>query len=162
RAASTKTPVEVVQVQQAFGYSAEDLRLIINPMAGEKKEPTWSMGDDAPLAVLSTTPRPITAYFRQRFAQVTNPAIDSLRERRVMALDTYLGKRGNLLARDAKSAQLVHLNSFVLAAHDLEAIKASRLEIAALDATFSLEEGSLELRLSELVDEAIAAVQYGA
>ena len=163
RAASTRTAPEVVQLQQAFGYTAEDLRLIINPMAGERKEPTWSMGDDAPLAVLSTTPRPVTAYFRQRFAQVTNPAIDSLRERRVMALDTYLGKRGNLLARTPQHANLAHLKSFVLATHEFEAIQSSpALEIVTLDATFAMEGGSLQMRLSELVAEAIAAVQYGA
>ncbi|MCA9832988.1 MAG: glutamate synthase large subunit [Thermomicrobiales bacterium] len=162
RLAATKTPPDVVQMQQAFGYSAEDLRLIINPMAGEKKEPTWSMGDDAPLAVLSTTPRPVTAYLRQRFAQVTNPAIDSLRERRVMALDTYLGKRGHLLEKSGTQAHLVHLRSFVLATHELEAIEAcSDLDIADLDATFALEGGSLKGRLDELIAEAIAAVQNG-
>ena len=78
------------RLQRAFGYTAEDLRLIVNPMA-EGQEPTWSMGDDTPLAVLSERPRPLHAFFRQRFAQVTNPAIDSLRERRVMALDSFLG-----------------------------------------------------------------------
>ena len=71
-------------VQRACGYSSEDARLIIQPMAGEEKEPTWSMGDDAPLAVLSDRPRPLSAFFRQRFAQVTNPPIDSLRERQVL------------------------------------------------------------------------------
>ncbi|MBA3275535.1 MAG: glutamate synthase subunit alpha, partial [Chloroflexia bacterium] len=79
RAALTKVDPAVVARQRAFGYTAEDLRLIITPMAGERKEPTWSMGDDAPLAVLSDVTRPLTAYFRQRFAQVTNPPIDSLR-----------------------------------------------------------------------------------
>lgn len=163
RAASTKTPPEVVQMQQAFGYTAEDLRLIINPMAGERKEPTWSMGDDAPLAVLSTTPRPVTAYFRQRFAQVTNPAIDSLRERRVMALDTYLGSRGNLLEKNGTHARLVHLPSFVLAKHDLEAIEANPdLVIADLDATFAVQSDSLRGRLQQLMDEAASAVRNGA
>ena len=163
RAVNTKTPPEVVQIQQAFGYSAEDLRLIINPMAGERKEPTWSMGDDAPLAVLSATPRPVSAYFRQRFAQVTNPAIDSLRERRVMALDTWLGKRGNLLERSGDHAKLVHLPSFVLAVHDLEAIRASKdLHVAELDATFSLAGTTLRERLGELVAQAKQAVTEGA
>ena len=69
-------------------------------MAAEAKEPTWSMGDDAPLAVLSERPRPLSAYFRQRFAQVTNPPIDSLRERSVMSLDTFIGARGNLLVEN--------------------------------------------------------------
>ncbi|MCO5218143.1 MAG: glutamate synthase large subunit [Thermomicrobiales bacterium] len=163
RAAETKTPVEVVQMQQAFGYSAEDIRLIINPMAGEGKEPTWSMGDDAPLAVLSTTPRPVTAYFRQRFAQVTNPAIDSLRERRVMALDTYLGTRGNLLEKSGTQAHLVHLKSFVLNTNELDAIRAcSDLAIAELDASFDLVTDTLKGRLTALVEQALAAVTGGA
>ena len=63
------------------------------------------MGDDAPLAVLSERPRPLSAYFRQRFAQVTNPPIDSLRERKVMALDTYIGPRGNLLVEDPRAGR---------------------------------------------------------
>ena len=95
-AASNGSPVRAkpdqatVALQRACGYTAEDLRLIVNPMA-EGQEPTWSMGDDAPLAVLSERPRPLHAFFRQRFAQVTNPAIDSLRERKVMALDSFIG-----------------------------------------------------------------------
>ena len=95
---------ELLAVQRVFGYSGEDARLIVNPMAGESKEPTWSMGDDAPLAVLSEKPRPLSAYFRQRFAQVTNPPIDSLREKKVMALDSYIGPRGNMLQVNPDSA----------------------------------------------------------
>ena len=93
-------------MQRSYGYSGEDGRLIVNPMAGEGKEPTWSMGDDAPLAVLSERIRPLTAFFRQRFAQVTNPPIDSLREKKVMALDSYIGPRGNLLVERSRG-QLV-------------------------------------------------------
>ena len=89
-----------VSVQRTFGYTAEDIRLIVQPMAGEGKEPTWSMGDDAPLAVLSDGSGRSLRYFRQRFAQVTNPAIDSLRERKVMALDAFVGPRGNLLVEE--------------------------------------------------------------
>ncbi len=89
-ATPSSIPVEnLTAVQRSFGYSSEDARLIIQPMAGEEKEPTWSMGDDAPLAVLSDRPRPLSAFFRQRFAQVTNPPIDSLRERSVLSLDTF-------------------------------------------------------------------------
>ena len=99
--------------QRAYGYTAEDLRLIVNPMA-EGQEPTWSMGDDAPLAVLSERPRPLHAFFRQRFAQVTNPAIDSLRERKVMALDSFMGRRGNLLAESADQARLLQLPSIAI------------------------------------------------
>ncbi len=165
RAAATKTPPNIVQRQQAFGYSAEDLRLIVSPMAGERKEPTWSMGDDAPLAVLSNVPRPVSAYFRQRFAQVTNPAIDSLRERRVMALDTWIGRRGNILQRDPSHARLAHLRSVVLAAHELEGILASPdLTVARIETVFDLSgpEGSLVSRLDEIVVEAERAVRDGA
>ncbi|HEV2074325.1 MAG TPA: glutamate synthase central domain-containing protein, partial [Thermomicrobiales bacterium] len=131
RAAMTKANPQQVAKQRAFGYTAEDIRLIVMPMAGERKEPTWSMGDDAPLAVLSEVPRPLTAYFRQRFAQVTNPPIDSLRERSVMALDTWLGPRGNLLEKTPDHARLVHLRSLVLTASEFNAIASlDRLNIA--------------------------------
>jgi glutamate synthase domain-containing protein 1 len=110
-------------VQWAFGYSAEDGRLIVQPMAGEAKEPTWSMGDDAPLAVLSERPRPLSAYFRQRFAQVTNPPIDSLREKKIMALDSWLGPRTNLLVEDPAAAELVHLPSVVISEGQLRALE---------------------------------------
>jgi glutamate synthase (ferredoxin) len=165
RLAVTKTPVEIVQKQQAFGYSAEDLRLIITPMAGERKEPTWSMGDDAPLAVLSTTPRPVSTYFRQRFAQVTNPAIDSLRERKVMSLDTWLGRRGNILRRSPRHARRVHLRSFVLTANDLAAIESGdELSVRRIGTTFDITapEGALLQRLDTIVAEAEAAVRDGA
>src|SRR5690606_11465654 len=109
RAALTKAKPAVGARQRAFGYTAEDIRLTVTPMAGEHKEPTWSMGDDAPLAVLSDVPRPLSAYFRQRFAQVTNPAIDSLRERTVMALDSFIGPRSNPLVESPDQAKLIHL-----------------------------------------------------
>ncbi|HVL24853.1 MAG TPA: glutamate synthase large subunit [Thermomicrobiales bacterium] len=165
RAAMTKADPRVVAVQRAFGYTAEDIRLIVMPMAGEKKEPTWSMGDDAPLAVLSDVPRPLTAYFRQRFAQVTNPAIDSLRERRVMALDTWLGPRGNLLAESPEQARLVHLPSVVLAAHQLDAIRAmTDLTVAEISTVFPIAEGegALEQALGRIVADAEQAVRAGA
>src|SRR5262249_37696183 len=111
-----------VALQRACGYTAEDLRLIVNPMA-EGQEPTWSMGDDAPLAVLSDRPRPLHAFFRQRFAQVTNPAIDSLRERKVMAIDSFAGRRGNLLIESPDQARLLHLPSIAIDDATLAAIK---------------------------------------
>lgn len=121
-----------VALQRACGYTAEDLRLIVNPMAAGQ-EPTWSMGDDAPLAVLSERPRPIHAFFRQRFAQVTNPAIDSLRERQVMALDSFVGRRGNFLQESADQARLLHLPSIAISDEVLARIKA--LNIDGLRAT---------------------------
>ena len=165
RLALTKTDPGVVARQRAFGYTAEDLRLILMPMAGERKEPTWSMGDDAPLAVLSDVPRPLTAYFRQRFAQVTNPAIDSLRERKVMALDTFIGPRGNVLTESPEQARLIHLKSVVLASNELDAIRAvDALKVAEIGTLFALEDGhgALEAGLTRIIADAEAAVRDGA
>ena len=165
RAALTKADPAVVARQRALGYTAEDLRLIVTPMAGERKEPTWSMGDDAPLAVLSEVPRPLTAYFRQRFAQVTNPAIDSLRERRVMALDTFVGPRGNLLAETAEQATLIHLKSVVLWPSELQGIRAqTALKVAEIGTVFPVAEpdGALQATLEAVIAEAERAVRDGA
>jgi glutamate synthase (NADPH) large chain len=83
--------------QHAFGYSIEDLELILHPMVEDAKEATGSMGDDTPLAVLSDRYRPLYHFFRQNFSQVTNPPIDSLRENKVMSLKTRFGNLGNIL-----------------------------------------------------------------
>lgn len=155
-----------IAVQRVFGYSAEDIRLIVQPMAGEGKEPTWSMGDDAPLAVLSDRVRPLSSYFRQRFAQVTNPAIDSLRERKVMALDAYLGPRQNILVEDPSQAKLVHLKSIVLSENELNALSDLNVDLPAvkLSTLFSVSEaaGVLATKLDSLIAEAEAAVRDGA
>jgi len=164
RAAMTKTDPSVVARQRAFGYTAEDLRLIVMPMAGERKEPTWSMGDDAPLAVLSDVPRPLTAYFRQRFAQVTNPAIDSLRERKVMALDTFIGPRGNVLTESPDQAKLIHLKSIVLAGNEMDAIRnVGVLTNRVIGTLFAVADGpgAMEVELTRIIAEAEAAVRDG-
>ncbi|HEV2671080.1 MAG TPA: glutamate synthase central domain-containing protein [Gemmatimonadales bacterium] len=90
---------ELTARQHAFGYSHEDLRYVINPMATAGHDAIWSMGDDTPIAPLSRLPQNVYAYIRQRFAQVTNPAIDPLRDELVMSLVMYLGRRGSLLAQ---------------------------------------------------------------
>jgi glutamate synthase domain-containing protein 2/glutamate synthase domain-containing protein 1/glutamate synthase domain-containing protein 3 len=161
------TPVEqLAAIQRAFGYSGEDARLIVNPMAGEQKEPTWSMGDDAPLAVLSARQRPLSAFFRQRFAQVTNPPIDSLREKKVMALDAYIGPRANILVESAQAAEIVHLPSVVLTEHQFNAlatIDSGNLQGIRLSTLFPVSDGvsGLTATLDRLTDAAIQAVQDG-
>ncbi len=165
RAAATKTDPATVARQRAFGYTAEDLRLIVTPMAGEKKEPTWSMGDDAPLAVLSNITRPLTAYFRQRFAQVTNPPIDSLRERMVFALDSFVGPRRNLLVESPEQAKLLHLRSVVLAGHEMQAVRdVEDLKVAEISTVFSVgeSEGALAHALDRIVAGVERAVRDGA
>jgi glutamate synthase domain-containing protein 2/glutamate synthase domain-containing protein 3 len=166
-----KPDAAMVAVERAAGYSAEDLRLIVQPMAGEAKEPTWSMGDDAPLAILSARPRPLHVYFRQRFAQVTNPAIDSLRERAVMALDSFVGRRGNLLAEEAAQARLLHLPSIAIDDAALAAIKGLRADgvravalstLVGLPADDAAPGETLMAALDRLLTEGEAAVRAGA
>ncbi len=117
------TPQWLARLQTAFGYTHEELTIIMRPMAESGKEPTGSMGDDTPPAVLSPKPRPLFHYFKQRFAQVTNPPIDPLRETFVMSLTTRLGARPNLLEETPKHANLIELTSPVLSDADLIALK---------------------------------------
>src|SRR6202042_289861 len=91
----------LTEIQRGFGYTREDVKMILQPMATEGKDAVWSMGDDTPLAFLARSPRPVYAYFRQRFAQVTNPAIDPLREACVVSLHTRLGPWPHLLDKNA-------------------------------------------------------------
>jgi len=161
------TEKQVLARQVAFGFSAEDQRLVIHPMAAEAKEPVWSMGDDAPLAVLSRFPRPLAHFFRQRFAQVTNPPIDPLREKLVMALDVYLGPRQSLLTETPEHARLLHLPSPVLterALHALVALQTPELRAVVLPAVFPVADGpdGLMTALEQLLRDAEAAVDHGA
>jgi glutamate synthase (NADPH) large chain len=114
---------QVFKYQKAFGYTTEDLDMIITPMALEGKEPTGSMGSDVPLAVLSDEPQHLSSYFKQLFAQVTNPPIDPIREKLVMSLATFVGNNGNLLEEDPLSCHCVALKHPVLSNHELEKIR---------------------------------------
>ena len=154
-------------LQQLFGYTHEDVELVLRPMLTEKKEPVWSMGDDTPVAALSRQMRSFADYFHQRFAQVTNPPIDPLRERVVMSLDCYLGRRQTLLTETALHARLLHLETPLLTEAHLEAIrglKVAGFSSRTLCATFARDEGAggLETALTRLEKEAIAAVADGA
>ena len=112
-----------LSTQRAFGYTEEDVELLIRPMAAEKKEPVGSMGDDTPLAALSNRPRLLYDYFRQMFAQVTNPAIDPLRESLVMSLSLYLGARHSVLVETPQHASLLRLESPFLFNEELTQLK---------------------------------------
>ena len=104
----------VEQRQQAFGYTFEDLRKVLEPMAGSGVEPIASMGYDAPLAVLSERPQRLYNYFKQMFAQVTNPPIDAIREEIITATGTTLGPERNLLNPEPESCRHIRLASPVL------------------------------------------------
>jgi glutamate synthase domain-containing protein 2/glutamate synthase domain-containing protein 1/glutamate synthase domain-containing protein 3 len=152
--------------QQLFGYTHEDVEMVLRPILQENKEPTWSMGDDAPLAVLSQQTRSFSDYFRQRFAQVTNPPIDPLRERIVLSLDSYLGRRESLLTETPEHARLLHLSTPLLTEVQLESIRALpdvHFQSRTLNTTFAIADGpgALEAVLDRLEHEAVQAIQNG-
>jgi glutamate synthase (NADPH) large chain len=113
----------IFKYQQVFGYTREDIETIIKPMALDGKEPIGSMGTDVPLAILSDKPQHLSSYFKQFFAQVTNPPIDPIRERLVMSLSTFIGNNGNLLDEDKMHCHCVTLKHPVLKNHQLEKVR---------------------------------------
>jgi glutamate synthase (NADPH/NADH) large chain len=117
------SPESVFRYQQVFGYSREDIDTIIKPMALDGKEPIGSMGTDVPLAILSDKPQHLSSYFKQFFAQVTNPPIDPIRERLVMSLATFIGNNGNLLDEDKMHCHCVVLKHPILKNNQLEKLR---------------------------------------
>ncbi len=113
----------VLKYHKAFGYSTEDIETIIKPMALDAKEPLGSMGTDTPLAVLSDQPQHLSSYFKQLFAQVTNPPIDPIREKMVMSLSIFVGNIGNLLVESAMHCHNVALKQPILTSTELEKIR---------------------------------------
>ena len=109
--------------QSTYGWGLEDIGMQIQDMAGSGKETTYSMGDDAPLSVLSERPHVLYSYFKQRFAQVTNPPIDPLREGVVMSLAMTLGKKESIYKVSEAGARLIHLDSPVLNQAEMDRIK---------------------------------------
>jgi glutamate synthase (NADPH/NADH) large chain len=165
----TFAPLESAQVfkyQKAFGYSTEDLKTIIAPMATAGKEPIGSMGTDVPLAVLSDQPQHLSSYFKQLFAQVTNPPIDPIRERMVMSLHTFLGNIGNLLVENEQTCHTVALPHPVLADFELEKIRSidtGNFQAKTLQMYFRADGrvGSLKKALDRICRYAEDAVEDG-
>ncbi|MGB5134175.1 MAG: glutamate synthase large subunit [Prochlorococcaceae cyanobacterium] len=155
--------LDLLQQQTAYGFTAEDLDLVIEDMAGAGKEPTYCMGDDIPLAVLSSKPHLLYDYFKQRFAQVTNPPIDPLREKLVMSLEMHLGSRGSPLRPDAAGAAVLHLDTPVLNESELAALADQGLPTARISTLVPVECGpaGLEQAVLRLQSEAEAAVRDG-
>lgn len=157
---------QVFKYQKGFGYSTEDLDNIIAPMALDGKEPIGSMGTDTPLAVLSDEPQHLSSYFKQLFAQVTNPPIDPIRERMVMSLATFAGSTGNLLVEDPLACHVVALQHPVLNNHDLEKIRSidtGIFQAKTLQTYFRADgkPGSLKKALDRLCRYAVDAVEDG-
>src|SRR5579875_1454220 len=153
--------------QLAFGYTQEDLRMVIAPMATSGEEPTASMGNDAALAVLSDRQPPLFNYFKQLFAQVTNPPIDPIRESVVMSLQTGVGAEMNLLAEAPEQAHQLVMDQPLLRNGQLEKLRQVAHEIfdaATLDISWPIEEGpeGMERRLDAVCREAETQVEHGA
>ncbi|MHB8656658.1 MAG: glutamate synthase large subunit [Solirubrobacteraceae bacterium] len=153
--------------QLAFGYSQEDLRMIIAPMAANGEEPVASMGNDAALAVLSDRQPPLFSYFKQLFAQVTNPPIDPIREAVVMSLQTGVGAEVNLVSESPDQAHQLVMDQPILRNHELEKLRQVSHEVfdaATLDITWPIEHGAagMEPRLDALCEEAAQYVENGA
>ena len=156
----------LTQRQNAYGYSAEDLKTIITPMAEKGYEAVGSMGDDTPLAVLSKESRHISNYFKQHFAQVSNPPIDPIRERLVMSLFTRIGVSLNVLDETPQHTNQIHISQPVLLNSDLEKLKhlpAHGFDYSILRSVFVADgkPGRLEESLNRICCEAEKAIRSG-
>jgi glutamate synthase (NADPH/NADH) large chain len=156
----------ILERMRAFGFTLEHLNLILKPMAEDAKEPLGSMGNDAPLAVLSDHPRLIYDYFKQLFAQVTNPPIDSIREEVIMSLGSYIGPEGNVLVHSPEDAHRLWLDHPILTNEQTEQLKQMDhrgWRSRVIDITYPKGEGPAVLTqaLERIADEAEAAIAEG-
>ncbi|MHB8521338.1 MAG: glutamate synthase large subunit [Limisphaerales bacterium] len=157
----------VLQRQQAFGYTFEDLRFLLGPMARDGVQPLGSMGTDTPLAVLSNKPQLVYNYFKQLFAQVTNPPIDPIREEIITSTETMVGPRGNLLQPTPESCALIKLKHPLLTNEQLEKLRhvsRHRFKAATLPILFPVADGAkgLEDALEHVFTAADQAIVGGA
>jgi glutamate synthase (NADPH/NADH) large chain len=157
--------IDLAGLQRGFGYTKEDVKMILQPMAASGKDAVWSMGDDTPLAFLAHSPRPLYSFFRQRFAQVTNPAIDPLREAIVVSMDTRLGPWAHILDKNAPLPG-ISLHSPYLSLGQMAALRAGSyphsdvLRLEELPCLFAPEK-TLQQAVDELCDRAVVMVRGG-
>lgn len=154
------------QMQRALGYSKEDINMLIKPMVEKAQEPVGSMGDDTPLAVLSKKPRLLYNYFKQLFAQVTNPPIDPIREEIVMSLSSFIGPEKNLLKEGAQSCSKLRIDNPILKDEDLNKIKNIKVngfKTRTISMLFEYEKGipSFKNALKRICTEASNSVKNG-
>jgi glutamate synthase domain-containing protein 2/glutamate synthase domain-containing protein 1/glutamate synthase domain-containing protein 3 len=159
-------PETLLRRQRAYGYSEEDLRILLAPMGAKGEEPVGSMGTDTPLACLSDRPQPLFNYFKQLFAQVTNPPIDPIREEMVMSLISYIGTERNILDEAPENCHTLKLPHPILTNRDLEKLRrvsSGDLLATTLPALFRAEDGEKGLKqaLDELGSRASHAVSSG-
>jgi len=159
----------LAQRLRLFGYTHEEFKMILLPMALNAQEPVGSMGNDTPLAVLSDKPKLLFNYFKQLFAQVTNPAIDPLREGRVMSLMNFVGKKPNILTETPEHCRQLKLPHPILTNEDVDRLRTAKredLKVVTISSVFDInvaDVGSgLRQAISELVDSAQQAIEDGA
>ena len=168
--AANATSVEekrILERQLAFGYTYEDLRMLLGPTASSGVQPIASMGNDTPLAVLSDKPKHLYQYFKQIFAQVTNPALDCIREELVTATETFIGSEGNLLDPGPKSCRMIRLDNPLIDNKQLAKLREVTLDgfkATTLDALFPVDQGGegLETAFDQLCAAADKAIADGA
>ena len=163
----SEDPAELRCKQHAFGYTEEEIKLIVAPMASRGQEPVGSMGDDAALAVLSNRPVTLFAYFKQLFAQVTNPPIDPLREELVMSLNSFIGRERNLLDETPEHCRMLKIIQPILTPEDMLRLRgANHPDLAAADLDMLFPAGgdgkALETALARLFVQADKAIRGGA
>ncbi len=163
----TETIVEDITLQQlAFGYTQEDKKIVLAPMIENGQEATGSMGNDVPLAVRSQKPQLLFNYFKQLFAQVTNPAIDSIREELVMSMEVTLGKERNLLSESPEHCRKLRVNNPILTPNDffkIQSLDQTDLKTLTLSLLFPVSEGEngMEKALENICSEASEAIKKG-
>lgn len=156
----------LLQLQHAFGYTDEELKLVINPMASRGQEAVGSMGNDTPLAILSEIPHLLFYYFKQRFAQVTNPAIDPLREELVMSLESFVGGEGSLLEEAPSNFRGFKFSHPILTRDDLLRIEQANhpsVNVEYIDILFdrNKDENALENALNSVFEQADNSITDG-
>ena len=169
RTLASSDPERLLERLRAFGYTREEMRMILAPMARDGQEPVGSMGTDTPLAVLSDRPELLFHYFKQLFAQVTNPPIDPLREGLVMSLMSFTGKQQNLLDETPLHCRQLKLPHPILTPQDMERLRAANrpdFKAAVLDILFPADASApaqaLEQALENLLAQAEQAIRDGA
>ncbi len=156
---------DMVAVQKAFGYTKEDIKVLIKPMAEKGQEPVGSMGNDTPLAVLSKRPQLLFNYFKQLFAQVTNPPIDPIREEIVMSYDSYVGPQSNLLDEKPEHCRRLKVKNPILTNDDMEKIrtmKTGSFRSKTISMLFDpVSDANMRKAIERICTEASSAIKKG-
>ena len=155
-------PKDLTKELLAFGYDLDQINMIIKPMAEKGADPIYSMGNDTPLSVLSKRPKLLYSYFKQKFAQVTNPPIDPIREKKVMSLNTYVGKKENFLLETPEHAKQILVPSPLIFDNEMEElIKLYKDKVEIIPAIFDPYDDALEPALEDIAKRVEKAVDDG-